>query len=166
VPHDPTSLTRMQDAKPDVLLVGDRKPIYEKTLTAHVNLHVLFETRDQNALISELGDKVRGMIVSGHGALRIDAAFMQRFPKLELVSSFGVAYDHIDAEWARMHGVTVTNTPGILDDEVAANEMDKCVVDNVLAWANGGAPLSPCPETPWRPRYDFPIARALLSLYH
>jgi lactate dehydrogenase-like 2-hydroxyacid dehydrogenase len=50
---------------------------------------------------------------------RIDGAFMQRFPKLEQVSSFGVGYDHIDAKWAGEHGIVVTHTPEVLNEEVA-----------------------------------------------
>ena len=50
---------------------------------------------------------------------RIDGALMSRFPRLEIVSSFGVGYDHIDAPWAGAHGVTVTNTPDVLTEEVA-----------------------------------------------
>ncbi len=40
-------------------------------------------------------------------------------PKLEIVSTFGVGYDHIDVKWAAAHGVTVTNTPQVLTEEVA-----------------------------------------------
>ena len=53
----------------------------------------------------------------GHG--RSTRRFMRRLPKLEIVASFGVGYDHIDAEWAGEHGIVVTHTPGVLDDEVA-----------------------------------------------
>jgi len=35
------------------------------------------------------------------------------------VSSFGVGYDHIDAKWAGAHGIIVTNTPEVLNEEVA-----------------------------------------------
>jgi lactate dehydrogenase-like 2-hydroxyacid dehydrogenase len=44
---------------------------------------------------------------------------MSRFPKLEIVSSFGVGYDHVDAKWAADHGIVVTNTPDVLNEEVA-----------------------------------------------
>ena len=40
-------------------------------------------------------------------------------PKLEIISSFGVGYDNIDAKAAARLGIIVTNTPGVLDDEVA-----------------------------------------------
>ena len=44
---------------------------------------------------------------------------MARFPKLEFVSSFGVGYDNIDIKYAVEHGITVTNTPEVLNEEVA-----------------------------------------------
>ena len=44
---------------------------------------------------------------------------MSKLPKLEIVSTFAVGYDHIDVKWAAEHGVTVTNTPKVLTEEVA-----------------------------------------------
>jgi len=61
---------------------------------------------------------VRGMAVAATEE-RVDGAFMTRFPRLEIVSSFGVGYDHVDARWAGAHGITVTNTPDVLTEEVA-----------------------------------------------
>ncbi|MGI8526601.1 MAG: 2-hydroxyacid dehydrogenase [Pseudolabrys sp.] len=109
----------MPSEKPDVLLVGGKKPIFMKTLQDKMNLHVLFDAPDQDAFIKTVADKIRGAIVAGHGAMKIDAAFMQQFPKLEMISSFGVGYDHIDAKWAGAHGITVANTPDVLNEEVA-----------------------------------------------
>ncbi|MGN6116402.1 MAG: 2-hydroxyacid dehydrogenase, partial [Nitrobacter sp.] len=40
-------------------------------------------------------------------------------PKLEIISSFGVGYDHIDANYARERNIVVTNTPDVLTEEVA-----------------------------------------------
>ena len=44
---------------------------------------------------------------------------MQRLPKLEIVSSFGVGYDHVDAIAAGERGIVVTHTPDVLTEEVA-----------------------------------------------
>jgi lactate dehydrogenase-like 2-hydroxyacid dehydrogenase len=44
---------------------------------------------------------------------------MARFPSLEIVSSFGVGYDHMDVKWAAAHNVVLTNTPDVLTEEVA-----------------------------------------------
>jgi len=61
---------------------------------------------------------VRGMAVAATDE-RVDGPFMTRFPRLEIISSFGVGYDHVDAAWAGAHGITVTNTPDVLTEEVA-----------------------------------------------
>jgi lactate dehydrogenase-like 2-hydroxyacid dehydrogenase len=103
---------------PDVLLVGNRKPVIVNGLSPHVNLHVLFDAPDREAFINSAGAKIRALAVA-YTANKIDGAFMQRFPKLEQISSFGVGYDHIDAKWAGEHGIIVTNTPEVLNEEVA-----------------------------------------------
>ena len=109
----------MPTEKPDVLLVGSKKPIFMSQLPDRVNLHVLFDAPDHETFIKSIADKVRGAVIAGHGAMKIDGAFMQKFPKLEMISNFGVGYDHIDAKWAGAHGITVTNTPDVLNEEVA-----------------------------------------------
>jgi lactate dehydrogenase-like 2-hydroxyacid dehydrogenase len=108
----------MAGEKRDVLLIGARKPVLIKGLEPNVNLHVLFEAKDQDAFIKEVGPKI-GALALVHGHLKIDGPFMSRFPKLELISNFGVGYDHVDAKWAGAHGITVTNTPDVLNEEVA-----------------------------------------------
>lgn len=108
----------MAGEKPDVLLVGARKPVIVNGLTPHVNLHVLFDHQDRDAFMASVGDKIRGLAVA-YTANKIDAAFMEKFPRLEQISSFGVGYDHIDARAAAKRGVIVTNTPEVLNEEVA-----------------------------------------------
>jgi lactate dehydrogenase-like 2-hydroxyacid dehydrogenase len=108
----------MAGEKPDVLLVGARKPVLINGLEPKVTLHDLLGAKDQDAFIKTIGDKVRAIAVA-YTANKIDAGFMQRFPKLEQISSFGVGYDHIDAKWASAHGIIVTNTPEVLNEEVA-----------------------------------------------
>jgi len=44
---------------------------------------------------------------------------LDRFPSLRLVATFGVGYDNIDVAACRERGVTVTNTPGVLDAATA-----------------------------------------------
>jgi len=108
----------MAGEKPDVLLIGARKPVIVGGLEPKVTLHYLLEAKDQDAFIKTVGDKIRAFAVA-YTANKVDANFMQRFPKLEQISSFGVGYDHIDAKWAGAHGIIVTNTPEVLNEEVA-----------------------------------------------
>src|SRR3954468_10731629 len=108
----------MPGDKADVVMFGP-KPIIEEALTkAGLNLHKAWAAPDQEAFINAIAPKVRAIAaVAGHGP--VNGAIMSRFPKLEIVSSFGVGYDHIDAKWAGQHGVIVTNTPDVLNEEVA-----------------------------------------------
>ena len=70
---------------------------------------------DVSLLDSETASQVRGI-----GAMtRIDAAFIDALPKLEIIANFGVGYDAVDAKHAALRGVMVTNTPDVLTDEVA-----------------------------------------------
>jgi lactate dehydrogenase-like 2-hydroxyacid dehydrogenase len=108
----------MPGDKPDVLLVGHKKPVMMKGFDGKVTLHVLIDAPDKEAFLKSVADQVRAIAVA-YTADKIDAAFMQRFPKLELIASFGVGYDHVDAKWAGAHGITVTNTPDVLNEEVA-----------------------------------------------
>jgi len=100
----------MASEKPDVLLVGAKKPVMVKGLEPKVTLHYLADAKDPDAFIKSVGDKIRAIAIA-YTANKLDAAFMQKFPKLEQISSFGVGYDHIDAKWAGAHGIVVTNTP-------------------------------------------------------
>jgi phosphoglycerate dehydrogenase-like enzyme len=50
---------------------------------------------------------------------KVGESLMARMPSLEIISKFGVGYDTIDVKAAAARGVVVTNTPGVLDEEVA-----------------------------------------------
>src|SRR5512138_3764026 len=108
----------MASDKPDVLLVGAPKPVIVKGLDGKVTLHNLLEAKDRDAFITGLADRVRAIAVT-YTNNPINGALMSRLPKLEIVSSFGVGYDHVDAKWAGEHGIVVTNTPEVLNEEVA-----------------------------------------------
>jgi lactate dehydrogenase-like 2-hydroxyacid dehydrogenase len=104
--------------KPEVLLVGAPKKFTVEKLQEFVTLHILERAKDGDSLIREVGDRVRAAVVTGAPAA-LEGSAMARLPKLELVSSFGVGYDNIDTAYASAHGITVTNTPDVLTEEVA-----------------------------------------------
>jgi len=107
----------MAGDKIEVLLVGPPKPTIVNGL-ASLTLHRLGEAKDPGALLKEIGGRVRA-IASSVTAEPIGGELMGQLPKLEIVSTFGVGYDHIDVQWAAAHNVTVTNTPQVLTEEVA-----------------------------------------------
>jgi lactate dehydrogenase-like 2-hydroxyacid dehydrogenase len=103
----------------DIVMFGP-KPIIEDILSKApgIALHRAFAALDRDAFLAKIASSVRGIAaVAGHGP--VDSALMSKFPKLEIVASFGVGYDHIDAKWAGERGIVVTNTPDVLNEEVA-----------------------------------------------
>ena len=104
--------------KTAVLLIGPPRPVIFNGLNPAFDLIKFSDTKDRNKFFAEVGPRVRGMAIAATSE-RIDGAFMSYFPRLEIVSSFGVGYDHVDAAWAGAHGITVTNTPDVLTEEVA-----------------------------------------------
>jgi lactate dehydrogenase-like 2-hydroxyacid dehydrogenase len=104
--------------KADLVLFSP-KPTIEATLVrAGFQLHQAFAATNRDAFLDSIAPAIRGVVaVGGHDPM--NAAVMGRFPKLEIVASSGVGYDHIDVQWAAAHGVVVTNTPDVLTEEVA-----------------------------------------------
>src|SRR3954468_10144610 len=142
----------MAAEKTVVLLIGPAKPVIARGLEPVFDLRKLPEPQKREKFLSEWASRVRGIAVAAT-AERIDGAFMSRFPRLEIISSFGVGYDHVDAAWAGAHGITVTNTPDVLTEEVADTALGLllCTVREfpqaeryVRAgkWAQKGYPLS------------------------
>jgi len=107
----------MTDEKPDVLLLGPPKPVVLDGLAAALTVHRLPES-DAEATLAALAPRLRAIAVSSVTD-RVDAGLMARLPRLEIVPTFGVGYDHIDTAWAGAHGIVVTNTPDVLTEEVA-----------------------------------------------
>src|SRR3984957_2706955 len=85
-------------------------------------LHRLWREPDEEAALARIAPNIRAIAGTWH-APKIDAKLMSRLPRLEIVASFGVGYDHVDAAWAAEHGVVVTHTPGVLDAETADTAM-------------------------------------------
>jgi lactate dehydrogenase-like 2-hydroxyacid dehydrogenase len=108
----------MASEKPDILLMGPIKPVIVNGLAPLFNVHRLAEAKDRDTLINSLADRLRYIAVS-YTNQKVDEALMRRLPRLEIVSSFGVGYDHMDAKWAGAHGIILTNTPDVLNEEVA-----------------------------------------------
>ncbi len=104
--------------KIDLLLYGPSKPIVDNGFSDQFVLHKFETIGDLERLTAAVAEKVRGAAVT-YNTVRGDGATLARFPKLEIVSSFGVGYDHIDANYAREHNIVVTNTPDVLTEEVA-----------------------------------------------
>jgi lactate dehydrogenase-like 2-hydroxyacid dehydrogenase len=111
-------MTAVSSEKIDIVIHGPIKPIVTNGFSDQFVLHQFETTGDLERLTQEVAARVRGLAVT-YNTVRGDAKTLARFPKLEIVASFGVGYDHIDAAYAREHNIMVTNTPDVLTEEVA-----------------------------------------------
>ncbi|MBV8700778.1 2-hydroxyacid dehydrogenase [Bradyrhizobium sp.] len=108
----------MSSEKIDLVIHGPSKPIVNTGFSDQFVLHHFEKTHDLERLTPDVAAKVRGMAIT-YNTVRGDAKTLARFPRLEIVASFGVGYDHVDAAYARDHRIMVTNTPDVLTEEVA-----------------------------------------------
>jgi lactate dehydrogenase-like 2-hydroxyacid dehydrogenase len=108
----------MPGEKTQVLLIGPPRPVIFNGLSPVFDLVKLSDVKDHDKFFAQTAPRLRA-ICCAVTSERVDGDFMARFPTLEIVSSFGVGYDHVDARWAGAHGITVTNTPDVLTEEVA-----------------------------------------------
>ncbi len=104
--------TRM--ARPIVLLTDPATEAVARDGAGRFDVIRRWELTD--AELRARGPLVRGVATAGG---RVDAALMDRLPHLEIVAVNGVGYDCVDVAEAARRGVVVTNTPGVLTDDVA-----------------------------------------------
>lgn len=104
--------------RPDVLVMGPMLPSVMEKLAASFTLHRLWEAGNSKIYLEETGSQIRA-IATSVSHLRVDEALFDLLPHLEIVAGFGVGYDNVDAAAAAQRGIIVTNTPNVLNDEVA-----------------------------------------------
>lgn len=140
-------------SRPDILMTAPMLPSVAAALEERFTLHRLWEQPDRAGFFRTLGPRIRGVATSTLFG-RVDERLLDRLPALEIIASFGVGYDNVDVVAASERGVVVTNTPGVLDDEVAdltlglllatlrrIPQADRFVREG--RWLDGAFPLSP-----------------------
>lgn len=103
--------------RPVVLMPGPMNDTATTGCEQRYTVLRLWESDDPDGLLGQRGHDVAAVATVGHR--RVDAELMDLLPNLQIVANFGVGYDTVDAGEAARRGVVVTNTPGVLDDEVA-----------------------------------------------
>jgi lactate dehydrogenase-like 2-hydroxyacid dehydrogenase len=139
--------------RPIILMTAPMHPAVAAGMKEHFVVHQLWEQADPDAFLASHRDTITGIATSTlYG--RVGEGLFARLPALEIVASFGVGYDNVDAEAAAARGIVVTNTPGVLDEEVAdfavglllATIRQLPQADRFLReglWPEGPFPLSP-----------------------
>ena len=106
----------------EVLMLSEGMKVIGERIESRAILHRLWGDPDAEAALVRIAPNIRAIAATWHSP-KIEANLMARLPRLEIVSSFGVGYDHVDTMWAVEHGVVVTHTPGVLDAETADTAM-------------------------------------------
>jgi len=140
----------MQGGRIRVLSLGEMAEV-ERQLEADFDVQRA-GAADLPRVLEEDGPAFRAIATRGRD--RIDAAFLGRLPALEIIANFGVGYDSIDVSAASRRGIVVTNTPDVLNDEVAdfavalllatvrrLPQADRFVREG--RWLSGNFPLGP-----------------------
>ncbi|MET0701383.1 MAG: 2-hydroxyacid dehydrogenase [Mycobacterium sp.] len=99
-----------------VLQVGPLKPSLTATLRSSYDALVLPD-EDRAAFLAEHGPEITVAVTSGRTG--VDAALIDALPNLGAIVHFGVGYDTTDVDAAAARGITVSNTPDVLNDCVA-----------------------------------------------
>ena len=101
----------------DVLSIGSFPEATNAELANRFAVSRHFQRPAPDALSAELKQRVRGIATEANRGA--DRALIAALPRLEVISVFGVGTDNIDVAAAHERNIPVTNTPGILTDEVA-----------------------------------------------
>ncbi|WEZ82509.1 2-hydroxyacid dehydrogenase [Rhizobium sp. 32-5/1] len=104
----------MPQGRPRILVPGKINKRVLDRLPDHFE-PVFVAAVDPALITPELATGVSGIAVQG----KVSADFMDAFRNLEIIANFGVGYDGVDAAHAGRKGITVTNTPDVLTEEVA-----------------------------------------------
>ncbi len=102
----------------EVLAPAEGMAEIAERIEKRVTVHRLWRAQNRDAMLEAIAPRIRGVVATWHSTV-VDAALMSRLPNLEIVASLGVGYDLIDVAWAGAHGIVVTNTPGVLDEDTA-----------------------------------------------
>ena len=148
-------MTKLTDTA--ILLAGKSHP--------HVNERVKREFRAIElgaGGLASLDEATRRTIRGAAVMTRVDAVFVDALPALEIVASFGVGYDLVDANYCASRNVVVTNTPDVLSEEVADTALGLLIntvreLPRAEAWLREGR---------WKKDGAYPLTPATLRGRH
>jgi lactate dehydrogenase-like 2-hydroxyacid dehydrogenase len=138
--------------KPDLISMAPLMPAAMARLEERFAIQKLPAAAGEHAAFYKgLADRARFLQTTGfHGA---PAAIIDALPKLEIIACMGVGVDAVDLPLAKQRNIAVTNTPDVLNDDVA----DLAIALMLMAgrrlalserwvrdgrWLKGGQPLA------------------------
>ncbi|OCC06966.1 hydroxyacid dehydrogenase [Labrys sp. WJW] len=137
--------------KPDLLMMGSYPDRDMEVLSSTYRLHKRWEFGPEG-----LSASARPLIraIATRGDLGVDTQTLEILPHLEIIACYGVGVDAIDVDTARRRGIRVTNTPDVLNGDVAdlAVGLALAAMRRIPAgdahvrsgdWTKGNPPLAP-----------------------
>ncbi len=123
------------------LVIGNYSDIDHAALTRTFDPVFIAGPGDLAGLPADTRAAVRAVCYKGHA--KFDGSAMDLLPALGLIANFGVGYDAIDVTAATARGVKVTNTPDVLNDDVADLAVGMLLsqvreMEQASAWARSG----------------------------
>ena len=134
------------------LLIMSKMPDYFVDLAdANFNTFKLWLQKNEDDYLNKIKNDIEAIAV--FGGYKITPQLMNSMKNLKLIACYGVGYDAIDIIAAKDLGIRVTNTPTVLNDEVAdtAIALMLCVYRQIILadgyarnnkWLNGEFPLT------------------------
>jgi lactate dehydrogenase-like 2-hydroxyacid dehydrogenase len=95
----------------EILLVSTLLPSIDEKLSAIYRVHRC----KPDAVPPDVAARVRAIVATGI----VPSALLDQLPRLEIIASVSVGYDAIDVAKAASRNIPVTNTPDVLNDDVA-----------------------------------------------
>lgn len=105
-----------------LLMIGPLLTALVARIEQTYRVHRFWEVDDPSAWLQANAGSIDAIATSG--VFGAKAELIEALPNLKAIISFGVGYDAIAVDTAKKRGVTVTNTPGVLDN---------CVADTAVA---------------------------------
>jgi lactate dehydrogenase-like 2-hydroxyacid dehydrogenase len=133
-----------------LLLIGKVNPRVRERLADRFDIMEL-----PSAKVEDVTPDMAARVVGTASFNAMPASLINALPNLKIIANFGVGYDGVDVKQAKANGIIVTNTPDVLDEEVADTTIGLLMntlrlftrAENYLRdgrWTKEGAfPLSP-----------------------
>lgn len=123
------------------LAIGPFNDLEKAGLTEAFGPVILSNPSELDGLDADQRGGITAVAYKGHHGF--GAAQMDLLPKLGLIANYGVGYDAIDVKAANARGIEVTNTPNVLNDDVADLAVAMLIMqgremEHASAWARSG----------------------------
>jgi lactate dehydrogenase-like 2-hydroxyacid dehydrogenase len=138
-----------------VLALGNYSANDHAALEQDLNARFVGSTAEIAAMPEADRQQIKALTFMGHSPF--GGAEMDLLPNLDVIANYGVGYDAIDVDAASARGIKVTNTPDVLNDDVADLAVALLIAQGreMIAasdWVTSGN---------WGEKGSFPLARKI-----